>query len=70
MQENKSDEIKDRKKIKAIAQRGRATSDRRKQSIVNTRIIGSLYRNNNATGGKTVSDGGSSLISDWPSPPI
>ena len=57
-QENKSDEIKDRKKIKVIAQRGRATSDKRKQSIVNTKIIGSLYRTNNGSGGGNISDGG------------
>ena len=59
MQENKSDEIKDRKKIKAIAQRGRATSDRRKQSIVNTKMIGNLYRTNNGSGGGNINDGGS-----------
>ena len=45
-QENKSDEIKDRKTVLAIAQRGRATSDKRKQSIVNTKIIGNLYQTN------------------------
>ena len=59
MQENKSDEIKDRKKIKAIAQRGRATSDRRKQSIVNTKMIGNLYRTNNGSGGGNINDVGS-----------
>lgn len=69
MHENKSDKIETAKKVLRTMQHGRATSDRRKQSIVNTRIIGSLYRNNNATGGKTVTDGGSSLISDWPAPP-
>ncbi|CAB4145351.1 hypothetical protein UFOVP997_15 [uncultured Caudovirales phage] len=62
--------INKNKKSLTIIHRGQATSNKRKQSIVNTRIIGSLYRNNNATGGKTVSDGGSSLVSDWPSPPI
>jgi len=49
-QENKSKEIQDRK----LVQRGRATSDKRKKSIVNTRIIGNLYRTSNGSGG----DGG------------
>lgn len=49
-QENKSDEIADRKKVLAIAQRGRATSDKRKQSIVNTKIIGNLYSANGGGG--------------------
>lgn len=60
-QENKSDEIKDRKKVIGIAQRGRATSDKRKQSIVNTKIIGSLYRTNNGSGGNNINDGGRAI---------
>jgi len=51
MQENKSKEIQDRKKVINLGQRGRATSDKRKQSIVNTKIIGSLYQTNGGGSG-------------------
>lgn len=45
-QENKSDKIETAKKVLRIMQHGRATSDKRKQSIVNTKIIGNLYQAN------------------------
>lgn len=42
---------KNQKKVIAIVQRGRATSDKRKQSIVNTKMIGNLYQTNNGSNG-------------------
>lgn len=42
---------KNEKKVIAMMQRGRATSDKRKQSIVNTKIIGNLYQTNNGSNG-------------------